>query len=345
VFTLATGARCRTWDDFLTVSAQRWAALRDELVSGRLAAFLTANGRGDLAPSPQAPGTPDERLDAWLGMLPTARPSRPELDVHPATLSLRASPGGGVMRTSLQITNTGYRLLRTNVRVETASASWVKLPAECSRGPIVTVDQTDLPIAIQVPETFDPLPVAVLVLDSNGGTRRVDVRLERLSAPALIPEAPKARDGHVGLGLRELIARQTLRFRLLTWSAGAVVLRVLVLVAGSALGRTSGEASPPLSGVAVLLAVLGCVAALGFALKHGELRDVPAVGFAGGVAGLLAAAVLVAVCRTFEPMLGTRLAASPLAVCLLWGILGMALAGLSVLLAPPPTHSDPEGSP
>src|SRR5947209_7444521 len=87
-FTLASGARCRTWDDFLTVSAQRWPAMREELVSGRLAAFLTSVGRGDLAPSAQAPGTPDERLDAWLGALPTTRPSRPELEVHPATVRL-----------------------------------------------------------------------------------------------------------------------------------------------------------------------------------------------------------------------------------------------------------------
>ncbi|MHC5544692.1 FHA domain-containing protein, partial [Singulisphaera rosea] len=34
-FVLASGATCRTWDDFLTISAQRWASLRDELSSGR----------------------------------------------------------------------------------------------------------------------------------------------------------------------------------------------------------------------------------------------------------------------------------------------------------------------
>jgi hypothetical protein len=144
-FTLATGARCRSWDDFLTVSAQRWPAMRDELVSGRLAAFLASIGRGDVAPSAQAAGTPDERLDAWLGTLPTTRPSRPELEVHPSTLKVRAIPGGGMTRASLQISNTGYRLLRTDVRVEPAGASWVKVPDASARGPIVTVDQTELP--------------------------------------------------------------------------------------------------------------------------------------------------------------------------------------------------------
>ena len=140
VFTLASGARCRTWDDFLTVSAQRWPAMRDELVSGRLAAFLASIGRGDMGPLASAPGTPDERLDAWLGTLPATRPSRPELDVHPAAVKLRAAPGGGIMRASVQLTNTGYRLLRTDVRVEPASATWLKIPAPFAQGPIVTVE-------------------------------------------------------------------------------------------------------------------------------------------------------------------------------------------------------------
>jgi hypothetical protein len=85
----------------------------------------------------------------------------------------------------------------------------------------------------------------------------------------------------------------------------------------------------------VLLAALGCVAAVLFALRRGELRDVPAVGFAGGIAGVLAAALLVAACRTIEPLLGAGPAASPIAVCLLWGALGAALAVASAALVPP----------
>jgi hypothetical protein len=339
-FTLATGARCRTWDDFLTVAAQRWGALRDELVSGRLAAFLNTIGRGDLAPSPLAPGTPDERLDAWLGTLPTSRPSRPELDVHPEVLTFRAVPGGGMMRASLQIANTGYRLLRTSVRVEPASATWIRLPESLARGPIVTVDQTALPIEVSIPETFDATPGAVLVLDSNGGTRRVEVRLERPAATVAIPDISEAPAGPAGLSLRELIARQPVGLRLITWGVGAVLLRVLVLAAGLVFGTATDGVHPPLQPVSVLLAALGCVAAAWFALRHGEPRDVPAAGFAGGVAGVLAAAVLVATCRTIEPRLLPS--ASPLAACLLWGILGAGLAVISTLLAPP--RSIAEGS-
>ena len=343
VFTLASGARCRTWDDFLTVSAQRWPAMRDELVSGRLAAFLASIGRGDIGPSAQAPGTPDERLDAWLGTLPTTRPSRPELDVHPAALKLKAAPGGGMMRASVQITNTGYRLLRTKVRVEPDSAAWLKIPAEFARGPIVTVDQTDLPLEVHIPETFATPPIAVLVLESNGGSRRVEVRLERPVAVDAIPDAPAVQDSHVGLGLRELIARQPIGLRLVTWSLGALLLRLLV--AGLGLRRRRGDGRGPAAAWGRWPCCLRPWAAWEpwrFVLKHGELRDAPAVGFAGACAGVLAATVLIAACRTIEPMLGPAVAASPVAVCLLWGVLGAALAGVSAVLAPP--RPDGEGS-
>lgn len=341
-FTLATGARCRTWDDFLTISAQRWPALRDELVSGRLAAFLTSIGRGDMAPSAEAPGTPDERLDAWLSALPTTRPGLPEIEVQPASLRIRAVPGGGMSRTSLRITNTGYRLLKTRVRVEPVEVSWVKIPGEFARGPVVTVDQTELPIEVHIPETFDESPGAWLVFDSNGGTRRVAIGLERPASADAIPEASDEPGVHVGLGPRDLIARQPIAFRLVTWGAGALLLRVLVLVAGLIPGMGPERTSPPLRGVSVLLACLGCGAAIGFALKHGEPRDVPTSGFAGGIAGVIAAAILVAACRTIEPMMGTRPAASPIAVCLLWAMLGAGLAALSAIVAPP--HTDAEGS-
>jgi hypothetical protein len=244
-----------------------------------------------------------------------------------------------MIRSSLQITNTGYRLLRTTVRVEPASATWVKLPADSARGPIVTVDQTDLAIEVHIPENYDEPPSATVVLDSNGGTRRVEVRLERPAAPALFPDAPDVCEQHPGLSLGTVIARQPLPLRLITWSLGALLLRVLLLA--SALVASPGPDRPTLAGAAIVMAVVGCVAAVRFALKHGELRDVPAVGFAGGLLGVFAATVLVAACRTLEPLLGRTLAASPIAVCLLWGVLGAALAGLSAVLAPPRT--EPEG--
>jgi hypothetical protein len=131
--------------------------------------------------------------------------------------------------------------------------------------------------------------------------------------------------------------------RLILWSLGALVLRVLVLVSGLLMLPGTGEARPPLRPAAVLLAILGGMAAIRLALRYGELRDVPAVGFAGGVAGVLGAAVLVAACRTIEPILGPGLGGSGVAVCLLWGLLGAIVAGVSAV-AIPPRLDDGEGS-
>jgi len=156
-FTLETGTVCRTWDDFLTVSAQGWAALRDELTTERLAAFLAANRLGAMIPAADAPGTPDERLDAWLATLPTTRTAPPELDVHPETLAIRAVPGGGVTRQCVRIANTGYRLLRSTARVEPATTSWIRLPPEFTLVPFVTVEETDLPVEVEVPKAVDAL--------------------------------------------------------------------------------------------------------------------------------------------------------------------------------------------
>src|SRR5260370_709970 len=92
-FRLATGATCRSWDDFLTVSAQNWPGLREELTSGRLAAYLRTQNRTDLLPDEAHTASADERLDAWLARLPTTREAVADLDVHPAVLKGRAVPG------------------------------------------------------------------------------------------------------------------------------------------------------------------------------------------------------------------------------------------------------------
>ena len=101
-FALASGAQCRTWDDFLVLSAQSWAQVRDELVSGRLIDFLRRIGRPDLIPHSAADRSADDRLDEWLARLPATQSSAPELEVHPQTLLVQAKTGGGVARMSLR---------------------------------------------------------------------------------------------------------------------------------------------------------------------------------------------------------------------------------------------------
>jgi hypothetical protein len=339
-YTLATGATCRTWDDFLTVAAQRWTAMRDELTSGRLAAFLVAQRRPDLAPSPHTPGTPDERLDAWLGGLPATRQAGPELDVHPPALNVRAVPGGGVTRQTVRVTNTGVRLLRSTVRVEPQDASWLRVGAEFARAPFVTVEQTEVPLEVEIPETLDRLMRAALVVEGNGGTRRVEVRVERPAAPTEVPEAvpPTA----AGPGLRAAVARWPVGVRVFGAALAGLLLRLLVAVGGALFGgaMSAEEAAPPLRGALVMAALAGGVGAAWLARRRGEPGDIAPAAFAGAVAGALGATVLVAACRTVEPLLGS-LPSSPVAACLLWAVLGAALAGTSAWLIPyqPTTES------
>ena len=110
-FALASGAQCRTWDDFLVLSAQSWTQVRDELVSGRLAEYLRRIGRPELIPHSRPDRSPDDRLDEWLARLPATQSSAPELDVHPETLLVQAKMGGGVARLSLRVTNVGLPAL------------------------------------------------------------------------------------------------------------------------------------------------------------------------------------------------------------------------------------------
>jgi hypothetical protein len=339
-FAMASGATCRTWDDFLTVSAQRWAALRDELTSGRLAAFLARVGAGAMAPSADAPGTPDERLDAWLGSLPTTRPGRPELEVHPETLAVRAATGGGTTRQTVQVTNVGYRLLRSTVRVEPSASSWLRVPAEFTRGPFVTVDRTEVPIEVQIPEVLPGDPqIGGIVIEGNGGTKRVEVRVEWATASGAIPEGVPASLG--GEGLAELIARQPLGARIAIWGTLALALRLMVALGGMLVAGAEGEPSPHLRGAAIVFAVAGAALAAALAARRGEPRDVPAAGFAGAVAGVLAAALMVAAGRTIEPILGR--APPVLVAVLLWAAIGAGLAVASSTLVPyrPRTEGPP----
>ena len=178
-FLLAGGAQCRTWDDFLVVAAQNWSELRDELTSGRLAEFLRRIQRPELVPLAGSSQSPDDQLDDWLARIPATASSSPELDVHPETLLVRAASGGGITRQTLRITNVGYRLLRCSARVDPPATEWLRLRPEFDGRPFQTIDQTDLPVELELPETIDRPLIAQIVIEGNGGTRRVGVRVER----------------------------------------------------------------------------------------------------------------------------------------------------------------------
>lgn len=325
-FVLKNGTSCRSWDDFLRVAAQRWGDLRDELVSNRVAAWLSAIGRPDLVAHRPPGGDSDEHLDAWLARLPTTIPAKPELDVHPSRLVVRVTPGGGTIARSVQVANVGHRLLHVRAEIEPASAGWVKVGAMFGDRTHAVVDATDVPLDITVPASL-PAPLrATLRLIGDGGTKDVALVLEARTAPEPAPAAP----ARIGPGLLDRLARVPPMTRLVAYVALSVALRLAVAV----VGRTpADEATPGLLGPAALFAVVAGVVG---AFLAGRRAGIGAAGFgaaSAAIAGAAVASAFVATCRVVEPLLGSW-SHSTIAVLLLWAAIGAAKAGASLWIAP-----------
>jgi len=349
-YTIAGAGTCRTWDDFLTLAAQRWNLVRDELTSGRLAEHLKRIGRTDLIPRPDAGMTADEQLDAWLARLPAKRSSAPELDVHPQALIVRAAAGGGLIRQTLRITNVGYRLLRSSARVETSGPARVRIAKAFPAARFQTIDLTEIPIEIELPDvTAAPsstTPLGDVVIESNGGTRRIAVRLERPARTDLLPEASQG-TGPMdlmswGRPLGDWVASLSPSRRLVLAPLALATFRLLVVLAGliplvpGAAGAGAGGA-PQLGAIAVVTAAAGFLAGAIWGTRRGAGGErAPLQGaFTGAVAGLFAAAVGFAVIQSLELPLGAWSASPPAAIAF-WAVLGLGLAALSWLLLPPP---------
>jgi hypothetical protein len=336
---MAGGAQCRSWDDFLVQAAQAWQALRDELTSGRLADYLRRIHRPDLVPHGGSNRSPDDQLDEWLARIPATQSSAPELDVHPETLLVQSKTGGGVARMSLRVTNVGYRLLRCTARVEPPDARWVQLRPEHDGRPFLTIEQTELPVELELPETTDRPRRALIVVESNGGTRRVEVRIERPADEIVIPDAA---GGAVFTGASAWMSRVTQRIaglsplgRIAGGCAIAIALRLVVSITNALpfVGAGAPFFAPRLFSFAIVLVAAGVLAGLVLARGSGEPRDLPVAGFAGGALGLLAAAVWFAAVSSVERMLGSG-SISLGAIALLWGSIGATVALVTVLLIP-----------
>lgn len=340
-FQLGQAVACRTWDDFLTVAAQRWRELRDELESGRLTEYLRQIRRTDLLPGPADGRSPDARLDEWLARLPVTRSSAPELDVHPDELELR-HPSGGTVRHVVRISNVGYRLLRGSIRIEPAGTTWLRLDPAFAGRPFEIVEETEIPIEVEIDHDGRRPTTAELVIESNGGTRRIPVRVASPDRSAGVPELPATASSGWTPGLLESLARrvaqQPPRVRIVAGFLLAMLVRAVVALSG---WLPIGAGSPPpggprLAALAALLAAAGAIAGLvlgGRGTGEAGTSDRAAGAVAGGCLGVLVAAVLHALVRTMEGPLGTW-GGSPWIVPLFWGALGAVAAGLTVVLLP-----------
>lgn len=304
------GLVCRSWDDFLALAAQRWSLVRDELAAGRIGEHLRRVGRADLLPRRNPGWSADDVVDDWLGRLPATRSSAPELDVHPEALVIRAAGGWGTIRRTIRIANVGYRLLRSTVRVESSRARLV------GDGALATIDETDVDLEIDLPEGGGDQSLGAVVIESNGGTRRVEIRLERARA-----EVVSITDDDAGAGLPLVDLAGLIPPARRLWLFPLVLAGAQVLIAGD---------EPRLSTLAVAASVLGFVVGTGLGARGG---DVTASGFAGAVGGLLTSALVFAAVRSVNGLVAPSLATGPLAVAL-WMLIGVGLALASLVAFP-----------
>jgi hypothetical protein len=337
-FAMAGGAQCRTWDDFLVLAAQRWPAVREELMSGRLAEYLRKIQRPELVPHITPDRSADDQLDEWLARVPASEKSAPELEVHPASLLIQAKTGGVIAGQSVRVTNVGYRLLRWTARVEPPGARWIRLRPEHDSRPVQTIEHTELPVELELPETIDRPHRAMIMIESNGGTRRIEVLVERPVEQVAILDgdagpvlANPARSGHL---LRK-VARLRPGVRLAAGVLGVIALRLLmVLMNLLPIGRgAAGPLEPRLVSVSVVLIAAGVLVGFALVRGRGEPRDLPAAAFAGGALGLLTAAFSFAVVQSVERTLGTW-SNSIWTLALFWGAVGAFLALASMILIP-----------
>ena len=247
----------------------------------------------------------------------------------------------GLRSQSLRVTNVGYRLLRCTARVEPPGTRWVRLRPEHDGRPFQTIEQTELPIELELPETIDRPLAASIVIESNGGTRRIEVRIERPDEQVVIPEA-----GRRGF-LRRFRSGENDLSRLSpgctrgSGSPSPAAARSpcdssLLVVNAVPIGHAAASlVEPRLSSFAIVLVACGVFGGAALASRRGERRDLPAAGFAGGALGLLAAALWFAVVQSVERVLGSW-STSIWAVALLWGAFGALFALVSIVRDPSP---------
>ena len=109
--------------------------------------------RTDLLPRPDSSHNADERLDAWLERLPASRSSAPELEVTPGRWSCGRDRGGTVRDPSdHQCRLPAVAIQATRRKKEKMSIQFRLTPQDHS---FLTVDQTDLPVEIDLPEDLD----------------------------------------------------------------------------------------------------------------------------------------------------------------------------------------------
>jgi hypothetical protein len=179
---------------------------------------------------------------------------------------------------------------------------------------------------------------ASLVLVTNGGTGRVAITLER---PGNVVDAfPGATAGaqQEGKGVLDPLASISATKRLGFGLAVGGVIGIVLLLIGQAWPLPSDAPRPSLPASAILFAVLGAVCGGMLAQHRGTSADLPAGIGSGAVAGVMVAALVVAIGRGITQIMGQGGGS-----LVGWVVVGAALAGMSLVLVPCRTQEEAKG--
>ena len=227
-------------------------------------------------------------------------------------------------------------MLRSTIKVEPPATDWVRIDSRFTGKTFVTSEQSEISVEVQIPESVSSTLRAFVLVESNGGSRRVEIRVEPVLKSNATPEAPTPEPLAIASGLSERLASVTVGTRIVTFALGAAGVRT-VLLAGDWLATrfgSDGSSSPSLGGSALVFGTILGLAAVRSALRRGEGREAFPAGFAGAFGGALFATLAVAACRSIEPVFGTTLSNSALFACGLWLFLGGWVGWLSAQVLP-----------
>src|SRR5207248_2705463 len=153
----------------------------------------------------------------------------------------------------------------------------------------LTVDQTDLPVEIDLPEDLSVSSPGAIVIDSNGGTKRIEVKIERPARANPLPdfsaEIPRADTAAWRRAFAASVEEMSLIRRVLLAARLMLALRVFILVLGflpvGALAASRIE--PRLGSIALAFAGIGLVIGVMRGARAGHWNDAVPAGFAGGL--------------------------------------------------------------
>jgi hypothetical protein len=183
-----SGQVCGSFDDLALCCQKHWGEAREMLEQGYLERFLGGLGRGDLARAArEAARFPDRNrgLDQFLAKLPGHALQAPRLSVQPREVNLGTLRIGADRHFTVRLENLGMRLLYGTVSCE--PCVWLAV-GDAPGSPQKVFDLTDhwvLPVHVRgrnLRAGSKPLE-GRLVVESNGGSATVTVRLEVLVKP------------------------------------------------------------------------------------------------------------------------------------------------------------------